>query len=86
MSRALPNSCRPSASKPEIEVFNPGDIVLAHDLIKEGVLKGPQAFPDGAGGEVWRAGDDRDDRSAARDVAAGFRNGPASASAACSIR
>lgn len=30
--------------KPEIEVFNPGDIVLAHDLIKDGVLKGPQLF------------------------------------------
>jgi uncharacterized protein (DUF849 family) len=30
--------------KPEIEVFNPGDIVLAHDLIKEGVLKGPLLF------------------------------------------
>lgn len=30
--------------KPEIEVFNPGDIVLALDLIKEGVLKGPQLF------------------------------------------
>ncbi len=30
--------------KPEIEVFNPGDIVLALDLIKDGVLKGPQLF------------------------------------------
>ncbi len=30
--------------KPEIEVFGPADIVLAHDLIARGVLKGPQLF------------------------------------------
>lgn len=30
--------------KPEIEVFNVGDIVLALDLFKDGVLKGPQLF------------------------------------------
>ncbi len=30
--------------KPELEVFTPGDIVLAHDLINDGVLKGPQLF------------------------------------------
>jgi uncharacterized protein (DUF849 family) len=30
--------------KCEIEVFDHGDIVLAQDLIKDGVLKGPQMF------------------------------------------
>jgi uncharacterized protein (DUF849 family) len=30
--------------KPELEVFHPGDIVLADDLIKDGVFKGPLMF------------------------------------------
>lgn len=30
--------------KPELEVFSPGDIVLAHDLIAEGTLKTPLLF------------------------------------------
>jgi uncharacterized protein (DUF849 family) len=29
---------------PELEVFDTGDIALAHDLIKEGTLKGPALF------------------------------------------
>jgi uncharacterized protein (DUF849 family) len=30
--------------KPELEVFDTGDIALAHDLIREGVLKAPALF------------------------------------------
>jgi uncharacterized protein (DUF849 family) len=30
--------------KPELEVFGPGDLVLAQDLIAEGVFKGPMLF------------------------------------------
>jgi uncharacterized protein (DUF849 family) len=33
-----------AGAKPELEVFDTGDIVLAHDLIKEGTLKMPLLF------------------------------------------
>lgn len=33
-----------AGSKPELEVFNTGDIMLAHDLIAEGTLKLPALF------------------------------------------
>jgi uncharacterized protein (DUF849 family) len=35
---------RDAGVKPEIEIFDSGDLNLAHDLIKEGVLEGPGLF------------------------------------------
>jgi uncharacterized protein (DUF849 family) len=33
-----------AASKPELEIFNTGDITLAHDLAADGTLKMPALF------------------------------------------
>ena len=35
---------RDAGVKPEIEIFDSGDLNMAHDLIKEGVLEGPGLF------------------------------------------
>jgi uncharacterized protein (DUF849 family) len=33
-----------AGSKPELEIFNTGDIMLAHDLVADGALKMPALF------------------------------------------
>ena len=33
-----------AGSKPELEIFNTGDIMLAHDLVADGTLKMPALF------------------------------------------
>lgn len=40
----MANEIQKAGSKPELEVFDSGDIQLAHALIDQGVLKGPQLF------------------------------------------
>lgn len=39
--RKMAHAIREAGVKPELEIFDPGDIHLALDLIKEGVLEGP---------------------------------------------
>jgi len=40
----MANEIQKAGSKPELEVFDSGDIQLAHALLDQGVLKGPQLF------------------------------------------
>ena len=40
----MANEIYAAGSKPELEVFDSGDIHLAHDLLAKGVLKGPPLF------------------------------------------
>jgi len=40
----MANEIYKAGSKPELEVFDSGDIQLAHALLDQGVLKGPQLF------------------------------------------
>jgi len=42
--RIMAERIRAAGAKPELEVFDTGDIHLAHDLLKEGVLDAPALF------------------------------------------
>jgi uncharacterized protein (DUF849 family) len=42
--RVMAQAIRAAGSVPEIEIFDSGDLHLAHDLLREGVLQGPGLF------------------------------------------
>jgi uncharacterized protein (DUF849 family) len=42
--RRMAQAIRAAGVKPEIEIFDSGDLHLAHDLLREGVLEGPGLF------------------------------------------
>lgn len=55
MSREMAKLIREAGVKPEIEIFDTGDVVLAHDLIKEGLIEGVPMFQFVLGGKYAAA-------------------------------
>jgi uncharacterized protein (DUF849 family) len=55
MSREMATLMRKAGVKPEIEIFDTGDIVLAHDLIAEGLIEGIPMFQFVLGGKYAAA-------------------------------